>query len=72
MEITTVEQLKMAPSLIKLLKDYIKTQYEADSDLNDENLLMEYNYLKDNNMLHMLFENEFMHYYFKNQPDGMI
>lgn len=46
------------PMLRALLVNYSYIMYEGDAIIDDEHLLMEYNYLKNNNSLHELFDAE--------------
>ncbi|GAA3608942.1 hypothetical protein Q4Q39_17445 [Flavivirga amylovorans] len=46
------------PVLKKLMIDYVKYNYEENADISDYNLWQEYNYLKNNAMLDILFECE--------------
>lgn len=58
MTINTVSDLLYAPTLRKLLVNYVLRMYEGDADTSDDALLKEYIYLRDNNRLQELFEEE--------------
>ena len=65
-EIETITNLNNNPFFKGLLKQYCLMHYEADAILDDEYLIMEYNYLNNNNKLHELFECEMLTNYFEN------
>ncbi len=49
---------ELNPLLRQLLVNYSGIMYEGDAIIDDDHLLMEYNWLKDNNMLNELFTAE--------------
>lgn len=57
-EIKTKEDLKHTPMLRALLINYISCMQEDASDYSVESLWREYNWLKDNNKLDLLFQQE--------------
>jgi hypothetical protein len=48
------------PKLRAMLVDYVLRTYEENSITDDEHLIMEYNYLKKHNELHLLFDEEYL------------
>jgi hypothetical protein len=48
------------PKLRQMLVDYVYRTYEENSITDDEHLIMEYNYLKKHNELHLLFDEEYL------------
>ena len=48
------------PKLRQMLVDYVHRIYEENSITDDEHLIMEYNYLKKHNELHLLFDEEYL------------
>lgn len=48
------------PKLRQMLVDYVLRTYEENSITDDEHLIMEYNYLKKHNELHLLFDEEYL------------
>jgi hypothetical protein len=48
------------PKLRQMLVDYVYRTYEENSIIDDEHLIMEYNYLKKHNKLHLLFDEEYL------------
>jgi len=59
-EIRTPEDLKLTPMLRVLLINYISCMYEEASDFSIESLWNEYNILKKNNELELLFQQEYL------------
>ena len=59
-EIKTQDDLTHTPMLRALLINYISCMYEEASDYSPESLWREYNWLKDNNQLNLLFEQEYL------------
>lgn len=51
---------KYRPKLRQMLVDYVYRMYEENSITDDEHLIMEYNYLKKHNELHLLFDEEYL------------
>ena len=64
-ELETISNLFNNPFLKELLIQYCLMHYEADAILDDEHLMMEFNYLKNNNKLYDLFECEMLTNYFE-------
>lgn len=48
------------PILKGLLANYCLRQYEDNAIIDDEHLLVEYNWLLNNNQLHVLFDSEYL------------
>lgn len=65
-ETERVTNLDNNPLFKGLLKQYCLMHYEADAILDDYHLIMEYEYLKNNDKLHELFECEMLSNYFEN------
>ena len=63
-EVEIITNLNHNPFFKGLLKQYCIMHYEADAILDDEHLIMEYNYLNTNNKLYELFECEMLSNYF--------
>lgn len=53
-----ITDFKYSPALRELLVKYVSRQYEESAEFDDYHLIAEYNYLKNNNELHLLFEEE--------------
>ncbi|MCE3295821.1 MAG: hypothetical protein K0R65_1535 [Crocinitomicaceae bacterium] len=53
-----IKNLEYNPILRSLLKNYCLRMYEQEAITDDWHLYQEYTYLKDNNMLDVLFEEE--------------
>ncbi len=53
-----IKDFKYSPALKELLVKYVSRKYEECAMFDDYHLLAEYNLLKDNNNLHLLFEEE--------------
>lgn len=68
----TISDLNNSPMLKALLIEFINTNYEENSIYDDDHLLMEYNYLVKFNKLNLLFENEMMNNYFKNNSNAAV
>jgi hypothetical protein len=56
----TPNDLNFTPMLKELLTNYIIAKYQEDADTSDEYLWMEYAYMKKNNELGDLFQQEFL------------
>ncbi len=54
-------RIEHMPSTIDLLINYIKREYKDNADLSEDSLKKEWNYLKDNNMLELLFISEWIY-----------
>lgn len=59
-ELKTQEDLQYMPMLQALLINYVSCIYQEASDYSITSLWREYNLLKDNNELHLLFEQEYI------------
>jgi hypothetical protein len=58
MKTIEIKDLAYNPLLKELLIKYISRQYEEDGLFDEYHLLAEYNHLKNENSLHLLFEEE--------------
>lgn len=66
-EFDSIKNLDNNPKLRALLIEYCLMQYEENAITDEEHLMKEYNYLKNNNKLHELFECEMLNNYFKEE-----
>ena len=66
-EFDNIKNLDNNPILRALLKAYCLMQYEENAITDEEHLMMEYNFLKENNKLDELFECEMLNNYFKSE-----
>ena len=66
-EFDNIKNLDNNPKLKSLIIEYCLMQYEENAIIDEEHLLKEYNYLRDNNKLHEIFECEMLNNYFKEQ-----
>ena len=64
-----INNLEFNPLLKELLIMYVSRMYEECGIYDDEHLLAEYNLLKRNGELHLLFEEENFTNYMKNEYD---
>lgn len=48
------------PELRQMLVNYVHRTYEENSITDNAHLIMEYNYLKKHNELHLLFDEEYL------------
>ncbi len=55
-----MKDLRFNPLLKQLLTSYVMTMYEENYDICEDALMMEYNYMKANNIIHELFDQEYL------------
>jgi hypothetical protein len=65
-----INDFKYNPTLRRLLVNYCIRTYEMDAITDDWHLIQEYNFLKKNNELHFLFDEEYLINYLKDGNDN--
>lgn len=61
---------RFTPVLREMVENYCLRIYEADAIIDDEHLFSEYVYLRDNNKLNVLFEEEYLINWLNDDDDG--
>jgi hypothetical protein len=65
-----IEDFRFNPKLRKMLVNYCLRMYEENAIIDDYHLLEEYKLLKRDNMVHVLFEEEYLINYLRDGGDS--